>query len=214
MPARGRFIVLEGGEGAGKTGAIAALRAAFAARGLELTATREPGGTPEGAALRGLLLSRSAHDWTSTAELLLMTADRAQHVERVVMPALSAGRTVVSDRYVGSTLAYQGAGRGLDTDLVLDLHRRAVRDLWPDLMIVLDVPPEVGLARSKARLGLGAIDEGRFEGLDLGFHHRVRQSFLDQAAAAGRHGLVVDATRERALVEAEVVAAVLARVTA
>jgi len=209
---RGRFIVLEGGEGAGKSGAILALRQDFARDGLELVTTREPGGTPEGAALRRLLLAESAHDWTSTAELLLMTADRAQHVERVIRPALAAGRIVVSDRYVSSTLAYQGAGRGLDADLVLDLHSRAIRDLWPDLTIVLDVPPEIGLARSQARLGNAGIDEGRFEGLDLDFHRRVRQSFLDQAAAAGRHGVVIDASRDKATVEAAVIAAVRALV--
>ncbi|WP_207779203.1 dTMP kinase [Zavarzinia aquatilis] len=209
---RGRFIVLEGGEGAGKSGAIAALRADFARDGLDLVTTREPGGTPEGAALRRLLLAETTHDWTSTAELLLMTADRAQHVERVIRPALTAGRIVVSDRYVSSTLAYQGAGRGLDADLILDLHSRAIRDLWPDLTVVLDVPPEIGLARSQARLGNAGIDEGRFEGLDLDFHRRVRQSFLDQAAAAGRHGVVIDASRDKATVEAAVIAAVRAAV--
>jgi len=205
----GRFIVLEGGEGAGKTGTIAFLAAELRARGRDVVTTREPGGTPEGAALRRLLLAGEGFDWTPEAELLLMTADRAQHVARVVRPALAAGRIVISDRYAGSTLAYQGAGRGLDRELILDLHRRALNDLWPDLTLVLDVPPEIGLRRSLARLGSEGVDEGRFEGLDLDFHRRVRQSFLDLAAAAGPGARVIDATATPETVKAEALAAVL-----
>ncbi len=207
--AGGRFIVLEGGEGAGKTGTIAFLAAELRARGFDVVTTREPGGTPEGAALRRLLLAGEGFDWTPEAELLLMTADRAQHVARVVRPALAAGRIVISDRYAGSTLAYQGAGHGLDRELILDLHRRALNDLWPDLTLVLDVPPEIGLRRSIARLGSEGVDEGRFEGLDLDFHRRVRQSFLDLAAAAGRWARVIDATATPETVKAEALAAVL-----
>ncbi|PWR19996.1 dTMP kinase [Zavarzinia compransoris] len=205
----GRFIVLEGGEGAGKTGAIAFLAAELTARGHRVVPTREPGGTPEGKALRALLLSENGLDWAPDAELLLMNADRVQHLERVVRPALQAGAIVISDRYAGSTIAYQGAGRGLGVERVIDLHREIQHDFWPDLTIVLDIPPEVGLARSRARLAGGGIDEGRFEGLDLDFHRRVRQSFLAQAAHMGRHAAVIDATLPPDAVQAAALAAVL-----
>lgn len=208
---KGHFIVLEGGEGAGKTGAIAFLAAELGARGHRVTVTREPGGTPEGRALRHLLLSESGNDWAPVAELLLMVADRVQHVERVVKPALTRGEVVISDRYVGSTIAYQGGGRGIDAALILDLHARLLDDFWPDLTLVLDVPPEVGLARSRARLAQGAVDEGRFEGLDLDFHRRVRQSFLDQAARAERFARVIDAGRAVEDVQGDALAAVLDR---
>ncbi|MCF4164876.1 dTMP kinase [Zavarzinia compransoris] len=205
----GRFIVLEGGEGSGKTGTIAFLAEALRARGHAVTATREPGGTPEGAALRRLLLSDKGHAWTAEAELLLMTADRVQHVERVVRPALARGEIVISDRYVGSTIAYQGAGRGLDVDLILEVHARLLHDFWPDLSLYLDVAPETGLARSRARLQGQGVDEGRFEGLDLEFHRRVRQSFLDQAGRAGRFARVIDAGQAADAVQAAALAAVL-----
>ncbi|MGQ7474004.1 dTMP kinase, partial [Streptococcus suis] len=123
--------------------------------------------------LRGMLLSGAGEGWTPHAELLLMTAARVQHVARVVRPAVAAGEIVVSDRYVGSTIAYQGAGRGMDEGLIRDLHARLVDDLWPDLTIVLDVDPAIGLARSKRRLAADAVDEGRFEALDLAFHQRI-----------------------------------------
>jgi dTMP kinase len=183
------FIALEGGEGAGKTTAIAALAQHLP----DPLLTREPGGTPEGLALRALLLSAEAPDWDPVAELLLMTAARVQHVRRVIQPALAAGRVVLCDRFVGSTLAYQGGGRGLDEGLILDLHARCVGDLWPDLTILLDVPPEVGLQRSVRRLGAAGSDEGRFEAEALAFHQRVRASFLAQAVL--RPTLVVDASR-------------------
>ena len=171
------FLVFEGGEGAGKTTAMAAVAARLGNRAL---VTREPGGTPEGLALRALLLAGDAPDWDPMAELLLMVAARVQHVTRVIRPALAAGRVVLCDRFVGSTLAYQGAGRGLDQAFILDLHRVAV-GLLPDLTILLDVDPRVGLLRSGRRLVASGQDEGRFEGLDLSFHERVRASFLAQA---------------------------------
>jgi dTMP kinase len=173
------FVALEGGEGSGKTSVLASLVAAFP----DVLVTREPGGTAEGLALRGLLLSEQGLDWDASAELLLMTAARVQHVKRLVLPALQAGRLVVCDRFLGSSLAYQGAGRGLAAAMIQDLHARFVGGLSPDLTIVLDVDPRVGLSRSVRRLVDGAIDEGRFEKLDLAFHQRVRAAFLAQAAS-------------------------------
>lgn len=182
MRARGVMVALEGVDGSGKSGLARSLSQALSASGQDVVATHEPGGTEAGAALRKLLLASQAYDWTPTAELLLMNASRRQHVDIVVGPAIEAGKIVICDRFVGSTLAYQGAGRGLSEDLILSLHRLTIDDLWPDLTLVLDIEPEIALARSKSRLAATEVDEGRFEALDLAFHRRVRQSFLDQAS--------------------------------
>jgi dTMP kinase len=172
-------------------------------------ATREPGGTEEGLALRKLLLGGS-HHWTPSAELLLINAARAQHVEKVIRPALADGKIVLCDRFVGSTLAYQGAGHGIPEERIRALHKLAAGDLWPDLTILLDVDPELALKRSRRRLSAAGSDEGRFEALDLAFHRRVRQSFLAQAARAGATHVVIDASRPQKVVEAEALAVVRA----
>ncbi len=189
----GAFIAVEGVDGSGKSGVVRHLIAHVQALGRNVLGTREPGGTPQGEALRGLLLAGEDDAWDPRAELLLMTAARVQHVARVVLPAVAAGRVVVSDRYVGSTLAYQGAGRGMAEALIRDLHAAVVDDIWPDLTLVLDLDPAIGLARSRKRLAVGGIDEGRFESLDLAFHQRIREAFLAQAAAAPERHVVVDA---------------------
>jgi dTMP kinase len=192
MPA-GAFIAIEGGDGSGKGTVMAALIPRLQRAGFDVLATREPGGTPEGLALRQLLLPADS-SWDPWAELLLMAAARVQHVARVIRPALEAGRIVVSDRFVGSTIAYQGAGRGLPIDAILSLHRLTTGDVRPDLTVVLDVDPALGLRRSRARLAGSATDEGLFEELDTAFHERVRSSFLSQAASAGSSHIVVDST--------------------
>ncbi len=189
----GAFIAVEGVDGSGKSGVVRHLIAHVQALGRDVLGTREPGGTPQGEALRGLLLAGEDDAWDPRAELLLMTAARVQHVARVVLPAVAAGRVVVSDRFAGSTLAYQGAGRGMAEALIRDLHAAVVDDIWPDLTLVLDLDPAIGLARSRKRLAVGAIDEGRFESLDLAFHQRIREAFLAQAAAAPERHVVVDA---------------------
>lgn len=175
----GRFIALEGGEGAGKSTQIRLLAEHLRSLGHDPLVTREPGGTAGGQALRRLLLTETGTQWTAEAETLLMIADRAQHIAEVIRPALGQGRVVVSDRYVGSTLAYQGAGRGIDPDFIRAMHRQACGDLWPDLTIVLDIDPRLGLRRSQRRLAAEASGETRFEALELGFHERVRQAFRD-----------------------------------
>lgn len=211
---RGRLIVVEGGDGSGKGGVIEALSARLGALGHDLLVTREPGGTDEGLKLRELLLSADGAVWDQGAELLLMTAARIQHVKRVIRPALRAGRTILCDRFVGSTLAYQGAGRGISEQLICGLHRDLVEDLWPDITVLLDVDPRVGLARSRARLGETGLDEGRFEDLDIGFHDRVRAGFLDQARHDAARTLVIDAARAPDAVRADAVAQVMARLEA
>ena len=201
----GAFIAIEGGDGAGKGTVLADLASRLRAAGREVLTTREPGGTPEGLALRALLLSGQGEAWDPWAELLLMTAARVQHVKRVILPAVREGGVVISDRFVGSTIAYQGAGRGLPAEAIKALHRDAVDDVWPDLTVVLDLDPAVGIARSLARLKQQNADEGRFEQLDLAFHRRVRASFLAQAAERPGLYAVIDASAPAATV-AELVA--------
>ncbi|WP_439499933.1 dTMP kinase [Bosea sp. (in: a-proteobacteria)] len=200
---RGFMIALEGVDGSGKSGLARQLAETLRGDGHSVLATHEPGGTEAGTALRKLVLASNAYDWTPTAELLLMNASRRQHIDKVILPALAAGQIVICDRFVGSTIAYQGAGRGLADRTILDLHRLAIEDFWPDLTLVLDIDPETALNRSKARLESAKIDEGRFEALDLAFHRRVRQSFLDQAATLPAAYRVIDANRPPEIVARE-----------
>lgn len=196
QPHKGAFIVVEGGDGSGKGSLIEALSSRLADEGRDVLVTREPGGTAEGLELRALLLSEKGKSWDDGAELLLMTAARIQHVKRVIQPALEAGRIVLCDRYVGSTLAYQGGGRGISEILIRGLHRDFVGDLWPDLTLLLDVDVKIGLERSRARLSTSNVDEGRFEELDSDFHERVRRNFLEQAAEKPDQTILIDAGRE------------------
>lgn len=198
------FYAVEGVDGSGKSGMVAHIVAHLAGSGAAI-ATREPGGTPQGEKIRSLLLSGADDAWDQQSELLMMTAARVEHVRRVIVPTLDRGISVVSDRYVGSTIAYQGAGRGMSESYIRHLHKEAVGNIWPDLVVILDLDPEIGLARSRERLSAGAIDEGRFETLDMDFHRRIRQSFLDQAARDPERHVVIDAlgapgeVRERAV---------------
>jgi len=190
----GRFLAVEGIDGCGKTGVVRGLAEHLRAGGAEVVATREPGGTPQGEAIRALLLAGADDAWHPHAELLLMTAARVEHVQRVILPGLARGAWVVSDRYAASTLAYQGAGRGISEDVIRALHRDMAADLWPDLTIVLDLDAETALARSRQRLGAAVLDEGRFEGLGLDFQRRIGQSFRQQALAEPARYVVVDAS--------------------
>lgn len=177
------FIAFEGGEGSGKS---TQARRIATARGALLT--RQPGGTEIGGSIRQLLLSPETEGLSDHAEALLMAADRAQHVAELIAPTLASGQDVICDRYVSSSLAYQGAGRGLGIDEVLALSKFAVGDTWPDLNVLLDVPPEVGLGRID-----GAPD--RLESQGAGFHDRVRTTFLELAQATPDAWLVIDGTK-------------------
>jgi len=196
---RGRFIAFEGGEGSGKS--TQAHRVAGARNGL---LTRQPGGTEIGASIRALVLSPETAGLSDRAEALLMAADRAQHVDQVIRPALEAGTDVICDRYVSSSLAYQGAGRELGISQVLALSEFAVGDTWPDLNVLLDVPVEVGLGRID-----GPPD--RLEQQGDGFHDRVRSTFLALAADSPEQWLVIDATQPVEVVGAELDAALRER---
>ncbi len=204
---RGTFVSFEGGEGAGKTTQIGLLATWLAERGHEVVVTREPGATPLGAQVRALLLDPEA-TVAPRAEAMLYAADRAQHVEQVVRPALERGAVVVSDRYVDSSLAYQGAGRELDVEEVARLSAWATAGLRPDLVVLLDVDPEVGLSRAG---GSGGLD--RIEAESLDFHARVRQGFLDLAADDHARYLVLAADQPAEVVH-ELVTARLADLVA
>lgn len=183
---RGAFVVFEGGDGAGKSTQVELLARWLRERAVPHVETREPGGTPLGARLREVLLH--ADDGPSPrAEALLFAADRAHHVERLVRPALERGEWVVSDRYVDSSIAYQGGGRELDAEAIAGLSRWATDGLVPDLTVLLDVPVDVGAAR-RGR----AAD--RMESESAAFHEQVAQRFRQLAAAAPTRYLVLDAT--------------------
>lgn len=177
------FITLEGGEGVGKTTQQALLAQQLCQAGYPCLCTREPGGTALGRALREILLH--GDPLTPLAELFLYAADRAEHVQKCILPALAAGQVVVCDRFTDSTLAYQGYGRGLDLQQVRQLNHLATGGLQPHLTLWLDLPPEVGLARS------GLAD--RLEQERLEFHRRVHQGFQALAAAEPQRIVRIDA---------------------
>lgn len=206
------FITFEGIEGTGKSTQIALLKEHLEAKGRRVAVTCEPGGSRIGAELRRVLLSLENRDLTPQAELFLYLADRAQHVAQVVRPALKSGAVVLSDRFADSTVAYQGFGRGMDPELLHQLNAVAVDGLWPELTLLLDLDPVIGLERAMARNSREGKTsaEGRFEAESLAFHGRVRQGFLDLAAREPERIRVVDASGTpeaialtvRALVEA------------
>lgn len=169
------FIVFEGPEGAGKSTQVVRLGERLRRQGVPVTVTREPGGTPTGDAIRELVLHADV-EIDPLVEFLLYSASRAQHVREVIRPALQRGEVVLSDRFAGASVAYQGYGRGLDLDFVDDLNRRATDGLRPNLTVLLDLDPAEGLRRVAGR---GAED--RLEREDLAFHQRVREGFLSQA---------------------------------
>lgn len=206
---RGRFVTFEGVEGCGKSTQIERLAHMLARRGADPLVTKEPGGTPLGLGLRRLLLRDGETPIEPEAELLLYAADRVQHVRHVIAPALAEGRTVLCDRYLDATLAYQGHGRGIDVAVVLDVHRHPPLDLRPDRTVLLDLDPEVALDRARGRnrrLGL-ETEEGRFEKEPLDFHRRVREGYLALAAAAPERYRIVDAVGSEQRVGARVLAA-------
>jgi len=193
------FIAFEGGEGAGKSTQVRDLTAWLTAEGHVVRATREPGDTYSGQAIREIVLDHAHTALSARAEALLYAADRAQHVHEVIRPALAAGEVVLTDRFVDSSLAYQGAGREIPLDDVRMLSRWATEGLRPDLTVLLDLPPEDGLARARGR---AAAD--RLEAESLEFHQRVRQTFLALAAADPDRYAVLDARRSSGELAAEI----------
>jgi dTMP kinase len=188
----GRFITLEGGEGAGKSTQLERLKVWLEARGRKVVATREPGGSPGAEMIRTLLVEGRAERWDGTSEALLHFAARHEHLRSTVWPALEHGEWVLSDRFADSTVAYQGYGYGLDGAVLEGLYHIAVGNFRPDLTLILDLPIEQGLERANRRRG----SETRYESLPREFHARVRKGFLEIAALHPERCVVIDATGE------------------
>lgn len=184
----GRFISLEGGEGTGKSTQAGLLVERLRERGIDVVLTREPGGTPGAEAIRALLLAGEPERWSATVEALLLNAARADHVERLIRPALADGKWVVSDRFVDSTFAYQGAAGGMRPDDLRMLHEIAAGGLWPDRTILLDAPLAESMGRARAATG------DRFERRGEAFHDKVRQGFWGLAEAATARYRIVETT--------------------
>ena len=189
----GYFITLEGIEGCGKSTQCQRLAASLQEAGRAVLTSREPGGTRLGAKIRDVLLHTRHGGMGPRAELLLYEADRAQHVEEILRPALEAGKIVLCDRFTDSTLAYQGYGRGLDLDVVRQLNAAAALGLKPDLTILLDLPADVGMSRIRDRAERLGSERDRIEQEDIPFHDRVRQGFLALAAGEPERIVVVNA---------------------
>ena len=187
---QGKFITLEGGEGAGKSTQAALLADALRSAGNPVVATREPGGTEGAEAIRALLMHAPDHGWSAVSEVLLHYAARREHLDKVVLPALSRGTCVVCDRFADSTMAYQGYGLGCDRQMIGALHQLVIGPFRPDLTLVLDVEPGQGQARTASR----GQPSDRYERLDSTFHARVRAGFLAIAGAEPERCVVVAAS--------------------
>lgn len=205
---RGCFITLEGIEGVGKSSAVACVVDWLSAQGRTVMSTREPGGTALGEQLRQLLLARDGVPIAPLAELLLMFAGRAQHLAERIRPALARGETVICDRFTDATFAYQGGGRGLPTADIAAAARLVHGDLAPDLTLLLDAPPALGLGRVLER---GAAD--RFEAEQVEFFTRVRDAYLELAAREPARFVVIDASQPLETVHASIRAALAARLS-
>lgn len=190
---RGRFITFEGGEGAGKSTQVRRLVARLEAHGTHAIATREPGGSPKAEEMRKILLAGGVRSLGPMAEAILFSAARADHLEQTIRPALKRGRWVVSDRFADSTRAYQGALGKLDGGVIRALERTVVGATRPDLTLVLDLPPEVGLARASARRQAAGAGADRFEAEAINFHVSLRQAFRAIAEAEPHRCVVIDA---------------------
>jgi len=213
---RGKFITFEGLDGCGKSTQLEKLAAALRERGIDLITTREPGGTAIGERIRALLLDSRTRGLASHAEMAMMVASRAQLTAEVILPELRAGKWVLCDRYVDSTEAYQGAGRELGSQPVLELHRLLCRDLWPDLTILMDsdVSASVNRARARNRAAGPGLDENRFEKESRVFFQRVYDGYQEIARREPQRVALVDARPPIATVHEEIVQIVIQRLLA
>jgi dTMP kinase len=208
----GLFITLEGIEGAGKTSRLDNIVAFLNDRGIDCATTREPGGTQIGAQIRQILLNPGNRDLDANAELLLYVADRVQHIKTVIEPNLKVGRAVLCDRFWDATMAYQGYARGLDKELIRQLHRLVCGDLKPALTLLFDLEPEAGLRRAWRDIHSGGRTdrESRFEEEALAFHEKVRQGYLDLAREEPQRFKIIHAGEEPRRVIAEIEATLAA----
>ncbi len=203
---RGRFITVEGGEGVGKSTQVRHLAGALHDRGIATRCTREPGGSPGAEEIRQSLVTGETARWDAMTEALLHFAARRDHLVTTVWPALERGEWVVSDRFADSTVAYQGYGHGLDREALARLYALVAGDFTPDLTIILDAPVDLGLARAGERGG-----DDRYERMDVAFHERLRDGFLEIARSEPERCVVIDASPEPAEVRRAVLAAVVGR---
>lgn len=200
----GRFITLEGGEGAGKTTQIRLLAESLRARGAEVVTTREPGGAPGAEQIRTLLVEGEPGRWDAWSEALLHTAARRDHLRATVWPALEEGHWVLCDRFYDSTVAYQGYGHRLGVEAIEQLQTLVLGSFCPDLTIVLDLPVDSGLARAIGRGGA----ENRYERMDVGFHQRLRLGYLDIARRHDNRCVVIDAAQAAEAVHEQIMSIV------
>jgi dTMP kinase len=203
-PGRGRFITLEGGEGAGKSTQARLLADWLGQKGISVALTREPGGTPSAEDIRNLLVTGEVGRWDSLTETLLHYAARREHMARFILPALDAGQWIICDRFIDSTTAYQGYGQGIDLGVIAGLRKTVLGLFIPDLTLILDVTPETRRARTAARPG----NEDRYERMNEAFHDRVRAGFHAIAAAEPERCAVIAADQEIDAVSAAIKCAV------
>lgn len=196
----GRFITLEGGEGAGKSTQVAALVEYLKHRGIQAIATREVGGAPGAEDIRHLWLSKPQGYWDALTEVFLIMAARREHLKKTILPALEAGVWVISDRYVDSTRAYQGIGLGLGVKKIDAIYQQIAGDFWPDHTLLLDLPVATGLARMTARSG----QADRYEQQDVSFHETLRHAFLKLAGEEPQRFSVIDAAQDADAVRAQI----------
>jgi dTMP kinase len=209
----GLFITFEGGEGSGKTTQINRLADALTQSKHRVQTTREPGGTPEAEKIRDFLVQREGGNWSPMAEALLLFAAREMHYNAVIKPAMDDGKIVICDRFTDSTRAYQGYGHGMELEKLEQLKQITIGDLEPDITFILDIDCATGLERSERRMDVQTTDmarrEDRFESLELEFHERLRQGFLDIAKNNPQRCVVIDATQSIEEISAVMVDAVL-----
>lgn len=189
----GKFISFEGGEGSGKSTQLRLLALAFEKARLPFLATREPGGSAGAEKIRSLLVSGEVDAWDALTETLLFNAARADHINKLIKPAMMQGKTVICDRFLDSTIVYQGIGKGLGTVYIKSLHHMLFGNFMPDLTIILDIKPEDGLARAAKR----SDNENRFEQLDIEFHQKIRAGFLKIAEMETERCVVFDANQDK-----------------
>ncbi len=209
--AHGKFITLEGGEGAGKSTQITLLADGLRAVSIDVAVTREPGGAPGAEDIRGLLVRGETNRWTPLAEALLHTAARVEHVETMIRPTLASGTWVACDRFSDSTMAYQGDGLGLGRNRIAALQTLALGEFSPDLTLILDIDVDTGLSRAKSRAAAQSGGEDRYERMGRDFHQRLRDSFLDIARHEPERCTVIDATQAVPTVQAAIRKAITER---
>ena len=202
------FITLEGIEGSGKTTQLGNIVSFLEGCGHDCLLTREPGGTRIGRRIRAILLDPASRGMGSLTEMFLYEADRAEHISKIIRPALAAGKTVISDRFCDATVVYQGYARGLDVEFIHGVHRTILNDLAPDVTILLDLPPEVGLGRAWNEINNGrrTADETRFEKETLAFHNKIRAGYLELARGEPERFCIIDAGKNEEQVRTDIVA--------